>query len=59
MASALRSVISFSAVISSCLPRGTSWISPGGQASYSRGNAKGAMSCVAIVADVLWSQMLS
>ena len=59
MASVLRSDMSCSAVNSLCLPRGISWMSLGEQAWYSRGNAKDDMSCVAIVAKVLWSQTLS
>ena len=47
------------AVISLCRPSGTSWMSAGVTASYSKGNTKDDTSCVAIVARVLWSQTAS
>ena len=51
-ASVLRSVISCSADISLCFPSGSSSMSPGATASYSKGNTNDERSCVAIVARV-------
>ena len=58
-ASVLRSVMSCSAVTSLCRPSGISLISLGMTASYSRGNVIDDRSCVAIVARVRWSHVVS